>query len=190
MHSPPLQTWALKQQISWLQQNWSEPQHSPRQQSLGDAQEQQNPATQPLAGGLQGPLRHWVSRSAQTPPKQLSEQHSLSWVHARPFGCKGRHVPFSHTSQRPHDPQLPLQPSGPQVLPAQVGVQHGAMATQTPAACGIRHRSGKSETSPSPRPTLVIAHVGLEASQSAFDEQGESQSMSTLAAQRVVPSRS
>lgn len=189
-HEPPSQTWALKQHVDWPQQNWSEPQHWPAQQSPGDAQEQQNPATQPLAGGLQGPLRHWVSRSAQTPPKQLSEQHSLSWSHARPFGCKGRQAPFSQTSQRPHSPQLPLQPSGPHVLPAQSGVQHGAMATQTPGACGIRQRSGNVVISPVPRPTLVIAHVGLKVSQSAFDEQGESQSMLTLAPHRVVPSRS
>jgi hypothetical protein len=190
MHSPPLQTRALKQQSSWLQQNWSEPQHWPAQQSSGEAQEQQNPATQPLAGGLQGPMMHCVSRSAQMPPKQLSEQHSLSWVHARPFGCKGRQVPFSHTSQRPHAPQLPLQPSGPHVLPVQSGVQHGAMATQTPRARGIRQRSGSVVISPVLRATSENAHVGFSASQSAFEEQGESQSMSTLAPHRVVPSRS
>jgi hypothetical protein len=150
----------LKQHVDWPQQNWSALQHSPAQQSSGEAQEQQKPATQPLAGGLQGPLRHCVSRLAQTPPKQLFEQHSLSWVHARPFGCKGWQMPFSHTWQGPHSPQLPLQPSGPHVLPAHSGVQHGAMATQTPGACGMRHRSGKDNTSPLPRPTLEIAHVG------------------------------
>jgi hypothetical protein len=46
---------------------------------------QQLPPAQPLAGGLHGLPRHWVTLSAQTPVKQLLEQHSLSWVQVPPL---------------------------------------------------------------------------------------------------------
>lgn len=128
-----MQTSALKQQVVEPQQNWSSPQHRPEQHWSRDAQEQQNPSTQPLAGGTQGPRLQAVTRSAQTLPKQLPEQHSLSWPHCVPFGCNVWHVPFSQRWQGPHCPQIPPQPSEPHVFPAQSGVQHGVTQKGTPA---------------------------------------------------------
>ena len=77
--SPPQQFWSKMQQES-PQQGRSQ-QTSPHVWSAAPVQQVSPP--QPLAGGSQTVDPHWVTRSAQTPLKQLPEQQSLSWPQAR-----------------------------------------------------------------------------------------------------------
>ena len=90
-----------------------------------------------MAGGLQTLRPQLVTRSEQTSAKQLPEQQALStpW-HDAPFGSNIWHVPVSQRWQGPHVPQTPPQPSEPQVLPAQSGVQQGVTQKGTPEHCG------------------------------------------------------
>lgn len=134
---PPSQISALKQQVDPPQQNWSSPQQPPAQHWSIDAQEQQRPSTQPLAGGLQTLPPQAVTRSAQVSSKQLPEQHALSApVHDAPFGSNVWQMPLSQRWQGPQVPQMPPQPSGPQVLPAQSGTQQGCTQKGTPEHWG------------------------------------------------------
>ena len=88
---------------------------------------------QPLAGGLQTLRPQLVAGSPQTSAKQLPEQQSLSWPHPPPLGCKVWHLPFSQRWQGPHGPpHVPPQPSKPQTLPAQSGVQKGVTQKGSP----------------------------------------------------------
>jgi hypothetical protein len=70
-------------QHSSPQQNWSAGQQATPPQARFSVPVQHAAPAQPLAGGSQTVAPHWVTRSAQTPSKQLPEQQSLSALQAR-----------------------------------------------------------------------------------------------------------
>jgi hypothetical protein len=79
----PQQAWS--QQISSAQQGWSQ-QTPPLPAQPNASSKQQALPAQPLADGEQNSVPQAVTRSAQTPLKQLPTQHSLSREQELPFG--------------------------------------------------------------------------------------------------------
>ena len=132
-------------------------------------------------------VQHVWPAAQQLPPQQVAPAAQQLSPQTGPVLWQ---APFTHCWHGPHEPQLPMQPSEPQTLPVQSGVQHGITPTQMPTASGLRHSSGKKLVVPDARSTPETTHRGNSPPQSASDAHACWQKVTVLPAHSVAPSGS
>jgi hypothetical protein len=130
------------QQTPWASQTW----RSLAQQVVPQAfpLAQQTPRLPPSAQVV--PRQQSVALSqrpfspthsaSQTPSTQTPEQQAASPPAAQSAPAASLHAPSQQSWLVPHRPQLPPQPSPPQVLPVQSGVQPQTLGVPPPQVAG------------------------------------------------------